>query len=228
MIFLIIILGVLHGLFLLPVLLSLFGPGACSDPNKFNKSGVMSPAGATLSETFTYHTQLSSTKERGSRTKESSLRRLVLSGEIKKGKLHRGTFNDSTVESITDNGSSPFSKTMQDLKIYELEDSRNSSSENLLEAGSKDDHNQLHNRTGGHGRGDMLPYYKFAHVKRTAYLPDSRNEHFWTAPKLDIFAREEIDESGPDDTEYFDGEEEEAQARSSSDSTFEDVDLKQD
>ena len=30
MVFLVIILGALHGLFLLPVLLSLFGPGSCS------------------------------------------------------------------------------------------------------------------------------------------------------------------------------------------------------
>jgi hypothetical protein len=30
MIFLVIVLGFLHGLFLLPVLLSLFGPGSCS------------------------------------------------------------------------------------------------------------------------------------------------------------------------------------------------------
>ena len=37
MVFLVIVLGALHGLFLLPVLLSLFGPGACSQEVKQSK-----------------------------------------------------------------------------------------------------------------------------------------------------------------------------------------------
>lgn len=40
MIFLVIVFGALHGMFLLPVLLSLFGPGACSSSNKKRHSSI--------------------------------------------------------------------------------------------------------------------------------------------------------------------------------------------
>lgn len=40
MIFLVIVFGALHGMFLLPVLLSLFGPGACTRPEKWRHSSI--------------------------------------------------------------------------------------------------------------------------------------------------------------------------------------------
>ena len=43
MVFLVIFLGAAHGLILLPVLLSLFGPGSCSD-SKSNKSAISTPS----------------------------------------------------------------------------------------------------------------------------------------------------------------------------------------
>ena len=42
MVFLVIILGALHGLFLLPVLLSLFGPGSCSKVRRGLSSQTLS------------------------------------------------------------------------------------------------------------------------------------------------------------------------------------------
>ena len=42
MVFLVIILGALHGLFLLPVLLSLFGPGSCSKVRSLSSSQTLS------------------------------------------------------------------------------------------------------------------------------------------------------------------------------------------
>ena len=47
MVFLVILLGALHGLFLLPVLLSLFGPGSCS---KEEKQKLKSPATSYMSD----------------------------------------------------------------------------------------------------------------------------------------------------------------------------------
>jgi hypothetical protein len=52
MVFLVIILGALHGLFLLPVLLSLFGPGSCSKlpPTEEEKCKTKSPTTSYLSD----------------------------------------------------------------------------------------------------------------------------------------------------------------------------------
>ena len=47
MVFLVIVLGALHGLFLLPVLLSLFGPGSCT---KEEKQKIKSPATSYMSD----------------------------------------------------------------------------------------------------------------------------------------------------------------------------------
>ncbi len=49
MVFLVILLGALHGLFLLPVLLSIFGPGSCS---KNEKKRLKTPASSYLSDTL--------------------------------------------------------------------------------------------------------------------------------------------------------------------------------
>merc|ERR1719351_329447 len=50
MVFLVIILGALHGLFLLPVLLSLFGPGSCSKVETEEKCKTKSPTTSYLSD----------------------------------------------------------------------------------------------------------------------------------------------------------------------------------
>ena len=68
MIFLVIVLGLLHSMLLLPVLLTLFGPGSCSGdrksrPKTHSQINIMSPI-ATVSETFIYETgQNSSLKQ---------------------------------------------------------------------------------------------------------------------------------------------------------------------
>ena len=67
MIILVIVLGLLHGLLLLPVLLTLFGPGSCTKkqrrPKTHSQINIMSPI-ATVSETFIYETgQNSSLKQ---------------------------------------------------------------------------------------------------------------------------------------------------------------------
>ena len=49
MVFLVILLGAVHGLFLLPVLLSIFGPGSCS---KNEKKRLKTPASSYLSDTL--------------------------------------------------------------------------------------------------------------------------------------------------------------------------------
>merc|ERR1712038_666599 len=45
MVFLVIVLGALHGLVVLPVLLSLFGPGACSDNGKIVNGDIIKTDG---------------------------------------------------------------------------------------------------------------------------------------------------------------------------------------
>jgi len=64
MIILVIVLGLLHGLLLLPVLLTLFGPGSCTKkprrPITHSQINIMSPI-AAVSETFIYENSHSST-----------------------------------------------------------------------------------------------------------------------------------------------------------------------
>ena len=64
MIILVIVLGLLHGLLLLPVLLTLFGPGSCTKkqrrPKTHSQINIMSPI-AAVSETFIYENSHSST-----------------------------------------------------------------------------------------------------------------------------------------------------------------------
>eukprot|EP00092_Neocalanus_flemingeri_P085324 GFUD01107363.1.p1 GENE.GFUD01107363.1~~GFUD01107363.1.p1 ORF type:complete len:394 (-),score=71.77 GFUD01107363.1:69-1157(-) len=77
MIFLVIFLALVHSLLLLPVLLTLFGPGSCGGSKKRKVSETMlSPSNASLSETFIYKNG-----------KDKCLRKQALTGDGKRRKF---------------------------------------------------------------------------------------------------------------------------------------------
>merc|ERR1719466_63833 len=78
MIFLVIFLGLVHSLLLLPVLLTLFGPGSCGGAKKKIKSpsNFLSPSTASISETFIYKNG-----------KDNCLRKQALTGDAKRRKF---------------------------------------------------------------------------------------------------------------------------------------------
>jgi len=192
MIFLIVSLGMVHGLFLLPVLLSLFGPGAADKFHLSKKDDLMSPSAVTLSETFVYQTTLSNSRPgRGCGLKKSSLRQHVLTGNtldlVKDSALlssnlahHNGSKDDSFIRRMEGNFNSSQDSTdswscLDDLSRFNMVESFNLNPMRPRSKSLSSPSSELDRSKGM--EGDPLPYYKFAHVKRTAYLPDSRNEH---------------------------------------------------
>jgi len=179
MIFLIIFLGIMHSLLLLPVLLSLFGPG--SAVLSVSHIGLASPS--QLSETFTYKASL--TPKKLAKKKTDSLRRLVLSSGVRNNDVSSAPEpldnTDSSLSSWYPNQQGP------DFKNYVMQRVTSTQLNNV--GGLK--------KTDGtytvKEKPDPLPYYKFAHVKR-----GSRHTRF-VEPTNNNDDEERLDES-------FDGE----------------------
>jgi len=154
MIFLIISLGLLHSLLLLPVLLSLFGPTT-------NKMSVLTSP-STLSETFTYQASLSPNPMK--KKKSESLRKLVLGVSAIPGfqDIDRNMEPlDNTDFSI---GSWNKSANTPDFHKFIVNRLKHSGT-NICSNEDKNDVN-MNDTSNIHS----LPYYKFAHVKRSAKI----------------------------------------------------------
>jgi len=157
MIFLIILLGTVHSLLLLPVLLSLFGPGSSS-----KGSDIKFSSPSQLSETFTY--QASVTPHFGIKKKTESLRKLVLSTGFKNSGGKPENLNNSETSlsswyptSMNPNQQAPdfHNYVMQRVTSSDLTKLKQvNSPEGVVGAVSPENPNPL-------------PYYKFAHVKRS-------------------------------------------------------------
>lgn len=179
MMFLIVLLGCLHGLLLLPVLLSIFAPGMSKHKTECKQMDMVSPSAITLSETFVYQTTISNNKRYGLHKRfGDSLRKLVLSGDGHDMSVDYKNF-DLTHSSIGSFGSCEDYSGCETEHINLRGVQRLITSEGTLDTRPRSNSDSvvtMSNSQLSPQSGNMLPYYKFAHVKRTAVLPDARYE----------------------------------------------------
>ncbi|XP_023324202.1 patched domain-containing protein 3 [Eurytemora carolleeae] len=217
MIFMIIILGMLHGLLLLPVLLGIFGPGFCSNvKNSQTDPGLLSPT--NLSETFTYQSN---------RARSGSLRKLVLTENalerVRQISVQRQDLSFTSPETINslESDQSDWSQletpNYRNLRGYtppqNSPDSRNDSLARDLDFRPRsntdglvfvDKRNNISPSRCISDIADPLPYYKFAHVKRSPSVRDSRHEHIQSEDQNSRKADIRVQRKFPEGIRYSD------------------------
>jgi len=162
MILLIISLGLVHSLLLLPVLLSLFGPAA-----KYKKSENKLNSPSTLSETFTYQASLSPNPMR--KKKSESLRKLVLGVSAIPG--FQDIDRNAECLDNTDFSIGSWNKSANTPEFHKLIVNRLKHSGVDLNNVEKNHDVNMNDISNIHS----LPYYKFAHVKRSAKISRVRS-----------------------------------------------------